>query len=40
MIAKSVMCIQPPKVEEFGGKLAVYADPHRQTEGRGACVPT
>ena len=27
LIAKGVTCIQPPKVEEFGAKLARYADP-------------
>ena len=26
MIGKSVVCVQPPKKEEFG-KLAIYADP-------------
>jgi len=27
MEAKKVKCLQPPKVEDFGGKLALYADP-------------
>jgi lactoylglutathione lyase len=27
MQTKDVRCIQPPKVEDFGGRLAVYADP-------------
>ena len=27
MIAKGVVCPQPPEVEDFGGKLAGYADP-------------
>ncbi len=27
MSAQGVRCIRPPKQEEFGGKLAVYADP-------------
>ena len=27
MIAKGVTCLQPPEVEDFGGKLAGYADP-------------
>lgn len=27
MIAKGVTCLQPPKEEDFGGKLALYADP-------------
>ncbi len=27
MQARGVKCLQPPKVEEFGGVLAVYADP-------------
>ena len=27
MTAAGVRCIQPPKTEEFGGKLAAYADP-------------
>ena len=27
MIAKGVPCLQPPEVEDFGGKLAGYADP-------------
>ena len=27
MIAKGVVCLQPPEVEGFGGKLAGYADP-------------
>lgn len=27
MEAAGVKCIHPPKVEDFGGKLALYADP-------------
>jgi len=27
MTAKGVRSVRPPKMEEFGGKLAVYADP-------------
>ena len=27
MLAKEIMCIQSPREEEFGAKLAVYADP-------------
>ena len=27
MEAKGVRCLQPPKKEDFGGRLAVYADP-------------
>jgi lactoylglutathione lyase len=27
LIAKGVRCLQPPEVEDFGGKLAGYADP-------------
>ena len=27
MQAKGVKCIQPPRMEEFGGRLALYADP-------------
>lgn len=27
MQAKQVKCLQPPTVEDFGGKLALYADP-------------
>ena len=27
MIAKGVPCLQPPEEEDFGGKLAGYADP-------------
>lgn len=27
MIAKGVVCLQPPEVEDFGGRLAAYADP-------------
>jgi lactoylglutathione lyase len=27
MIAKGIPCLQPPEVEDFGGKLAGYADP-------------
>ncbi len=27
MIAKGVRCLQPPEEEDFGGKLAGYADP-------------
>jgi lactoylglutathione lyase len=27
MIAKSVPCLQPPEEEEWGGRLAGYADP-------------
>ena len=27
MIAKGVTCLQSPEVEDFGGKLAGYADP-------------
>jgi lactoylglutathione lyase len=27
MVAKGILCIQPPREEEFGAKLAVYADP-------------
>ena len=27
LVAKGVPCIQPPKLEEFGAKLARYADP-------------
>ncbi|MEI8376066.1 MAG: VOC family protein [Planctomycetota bacterium] len=27
MVAKGVTCLQPPEVEDFGGKLAGYADP-------------
>ncbi len=26
MVAKGVTCLQPPEVEDFGGKLAGYAD--------------
>lgn len=25
--AKGARCIQPPKMQDFGGKLAIYADP-------------
>ncbi len=28
MIAQGVRCLQPPKEEDFGGKLAGYADPY------------
>ena len=27
MIAKDIPCLQPPEEEDFGGKLAGYADP-------------
>lgn len=27
LMAKGVKCIQPPKLQDFGGKLALYADP-------------
>jgi len=27
MIAKGIPCLQPPEVEDFGGRLAGYADP-------------
>ena len=27
MIAKGIPCLQPPEEEDFGGKLAGYADP-------------
>jgi len=27
MIAKGVPCLQPPEEEDFGGRLAGYADP-------------
>jgi lactoylglutathione lyase len=27
MIAKGVVCLQPPQKEDFGGRLAAYADP-------------
>ena len=27
MIAKGVVCLQPPEEEDFGGRLAGYADP-------------
>jgi lactoylglutathione lyase len=27
LVAKGVRCIRPPKMEDFGAKLAVYADP-------------
>jgi lactoylglutathione lyase len=27
MIAKGVICLQPPEEEDFGGRLAGYADP-------------
>ncbi len=27
MQTKGVKCIQPPRMEEFGGRLALYADP-------------
>ncbi len=27
MVAKGVRCIRPPKMQDFGAKLAVYADP-------------
>ena len=27
MESKQVKCVQPPKVEDFGTRLAVYADP-------------
>jgi lactoylglutathione lyase len=27
MIAKGVLCLQPPEEEDFGGRLAGYADP-------------
>lgn len=27
LLAKGVLCLAPPKIEEFGGKLALYSDP-------------
>ena len=27
LTAKGVKCLQPPKVQDFGGKLALYSDP-------------
>ena len=30
MIAKGIPCLQPPEVEDFGGRLAGYADPDGQ----------
>ena len=27
MVERGVVCIQPPKLEKFGAKLALYADP-------------
>jgi lactoylglutathione lyase len=27
LVARGVVCIQPPRLEDFGGKLAKYADP-------------
>ncbi len=27
MLARGARCIQPPKMQDFGGKLAMYADP-------------
>ena len=30
MVAKGVPCLQPPEEEDFGGRLAGYADPNGQ----------